>query len=181
MNTKTLYALRLANDSYPVPSESHGHEVGLALTLALCSARLRRRGWQLARDYGGQFHLRLLREPNVVTEIYSGFLPELLKPRALGFGATNLNREAGIPEGTAEITIAGTLLLRLFVAAERTRVTVAFDFRPWVSPGLRYRLIFYAATPGPYGRSELPLLRAATVEKILLAGLAFLASEPKVG
>jgi hypothetical protein len=181
MNTKPLYALRLAADPYPVPSESHGHEVGLALTLALSSARLRRRGWRLSRNYTGQFHLRLLREPNVVTEIYSGFLPELLKPRALGFGTTILNHEAGLPEGTAEITTAGTLLLRLFTLAERTRVDVAFDFRPWVSPGLRYRLIFYAATPAYYTRTELPLLRAATVEKVLLAGLVFLASGPKVG
>jgi hypothetical protein len=181
MNTKPLAHLVLAADPYPVPSEAHGHEVGLALNLALRSARLRRRGLRLARDYSGRFLVRQMRSPNIIIGQESGPLPEVLKPRMAGYGLSHLDREAGIPETSTQIAVAGCLLLRLFTQAERGRVTVAFDFRPWELANRRYRLIFYAAAGGRYGADALPLVRADTAEKALAAGLAFLASGPKVG
>ena len=181
MNTKPLGHLVLAADPDPVPSESHGHEVGLALCLALRSARLRRRGLRLSRDYNGRFLLRLMRSPNIVVGQESGSLPALLKPRIAGYGLAHLDREAGIPETSTQIDTVGTLLLRLFALSERQKVAMAFDFRPWEHENRRYRLIFYAADEGRYPRPAQPLVRADTAEKALVAGLVLLASRPTIG
>jgi hypothetical protein len=181
MNTKPLARLILATDPYRVPSESHGHEVGLALVLALRSARLRRRGLRLARDYSGHFLVRQIRSPNIILGQTSGPLPEVLKPRILGYGLPQLDREAGIPESSAQISTAGVLLLRLFALAERGQLAVDFDFRPWEIEKRRYRVVSYLAGGGRYGPAELPLARASSAEEALLGGLAFLASGPAVG
>jgi hypothetical protein len=82
----------------------------------------------------------------------------------------------GIPAAGPAATGCGTLLLDLLARAEPEHLDMRLEFRPWKAAHLRYRLDFGGARWYDGRRVLGPYIHGRSVEEVLLAGLAYLAS-----
>jgi hypothetical protein len=159
----------------PLPPLAQAPAVGATLAEGLRQA-LSQEGsmFALSRTRSGEFWANIEKAGFASFSNQRGDLVSMIGKTLLRPISDQEAQAAGIPTDPAQTAVAGELLLRLFAEQERLRIWFRFDFRGHLAPHLRYRLIF-----SPSDRYN-HYLRGSSLEELLLAGLAFLASDPEV-
>jgi hypothetical protein len=175
MNDEPLVPLRLDYKAAPLPPDEAAPQIGEALAAGLRQALSEGRTFRLRRRESGLFRAENVDYGAPLSASDDAELLEALAGTVARAHSEQEVREAGIPVGPAECAAAGELLLRLWHEAARIGVWMSLDYRAALEPHLRYRLVFRGA-----GQSAWRYLRADSLAGVLVEGITFLATNPKV-
>ena len=175
MNDEPLVGLRLDYKASPLPPDNAAPAVGTALAAGLRQALSEGRTFKLRRRESGLFRAQNVDYAAPLSASDDADLIGALTGTVAHTPSAQEERAAGIPVGPAECAAAGLLLLRLFHEAARLGIWMSLDYRAALEPHLRYRLVFRGA-----GQSAWRYLRSDSLAGVLVEGITFLGSDPKV-
>jgi hypothetical protein len=176
--TKTFARQYLTPGAAPLPPVSEAATVGRALVESLCRAAGYRHALRLNRIGNGLFGVRFYYQnggPETARDRAGGLAEVLASPRTSILN-DRMRPLFGIPQ-IIEQPLVGELLIRLYERAESADVWVAFEYLPWIETHLRYRLRLGVRHSGLTIHPDF-FIHGSSPEKLLIAGLAFFASQP---
>jgi hypothetical protein len=162
-----------------LPDALSGPEIGVALVKSLYAAYSKHRSLELERIWNGDFVRRTFPRGTFASTAAArhdqiGALWVALMANPVDAPSWSERLYAGLPASGAETSTAGTLLIRLFEAAERADARVSFEYIPWAPAHLRYRLRYVVRPAG--GPDAFRFLHGRDAVELLTRAAAFLSS-----